>query len=113
MGKRVEVVPPLSKLKSWREHEMRQLSRMTYEELMLMPEELEIDGPYVHPDLKYFIRRKFNEKGESGVPAGTVEVFICIDIYENGQFVMGSRPSVEMTPSGKILNPPRGADPRD
>ena len=84
---------------------------MKYEELVLLPAEAEIDGPYIHPDVKYFIRRQFHEKGEPpGIPAGTVEVFVCVDIFENGQFSLASRPSVEMTPSGRILDPLRGWD---
>ena len=113
MGKVVDIRPPMFKFTSWLNGEIRKLSRMRYEELLLLPEEIEIDGPYIHPDVKYFVRRQFMEKGEPGIPPGTVEVFVCVNVYEHGQFKMGSWPSVEMTPQGRILDPLRDWDPRD
>jgi len=111
MGKVVEVRPPLSKFRSWLDDEIRKLSRMKYEELVLLPDEIEIDGPYLHPDVKYFIRRHFFERGDPpGIPPGMVEVYVCVDIYENGEFAMASRPSIEMTPRGRILHPFRAWD---
>ena len=111
MAKVVKHRPLLKEFWSWGQQEIRKLSKMRYEELLLLPEEAEIDGPYIHPDVKYFVRRKLYD--EPGIPIGTVEVFVCVEIYGNGKFLMSSCPSVEMTPRGRILDPMRGWDRRD
>lgn len=105
--------PPLARFRRWLAKETLALEKLPYETLLALPEEAEIDGPFIHPDVRYFIRREVELHGDRLTPIGTVRAVVSVDVYENGAFSMRQGSLVEMTPRGRVLNPLRGWDRRD
>ena len=105
--------PKLGQFWSWQMRRLRSLARKSYRELCALPEEQQVAGPVQDRGMRFFIRRKIKAQGDKLTPKGTVEVSVCAEVYVNGKFQMGSSPSIEMSPTGKLLNSIRGWDPRD
>lgn len=84
--------------------------RLKYHELCSLPTEQEVAGPTpTPPNMKFFIRREIaDDPYDDDTPKGTVVVSVCIDVYQDGKFKCGFRPSVEKTPKGAKLDPLRG-----